>query len=59
MTRTERERCLAKIQQLVKDNFYDPEFRGKNWDAIVEQHRSTVLAADDLDAFEKAANNTC
>lgn len=57
MTRTERERCLGKIRQLVKDKFYDPKFRGKNWDAIVEQHRSAVLSADDLDAFEKAANS--
>jgi carboxyl-terminal processing protease len=57
MTRTERDRCLAKIRQLVKDKFYDPKFRGKNWDAIVEQHRSAVVSADDLDAFEKAANN--
>src|SRR3954470_6356968 len=57
MTRTERERCLGKIRQLVKDKFYDPKFRGKNWDAIVEQQRSAVLSAGDLDAFEKAANN--
>ena len=56
MTRTERERCLAQIQQLVKEKYYDPQFGGKDWDAVVEQHRSAVLAADTLDEFEAAAN---
>jgi C-terminal processing protease CtpA/Prc len=57
MTRSDRERCLAQIQQLVKDKYYDPKFGGKDWEAIVEQHRSAVLAADTLDEFEAAANN--
>jgi C-terminal processing protease CtpA/Prc len=56
MTRTERERCLAQIQKLVGDKYYDPRFGGKNWGAIVERHRTTVLHADDLDEFEMAAN---
>jgi C-terminal processing protease CtpA/Prc len=56
MTRTDRERCLAQIQQLVKDEYYDSLFGGKNWDGIVEQHRTTVLASETLDEFEAAAN---
>ncbi len=56
MTRTERERCLARIQQLVRDKYYDPHFGGKNWDGIVEQHRKAVLSAGTLDEFETAAN---
>jgi carboxyl-terminal processing protease len=57
MTRSDRERCLAQIHQLVKDKYYDSLFGGKNWDGIVEQHRMTVLASETLDDFEAAANN--
>jgi len=41
----------------VRDRFYDPKFRGRDWDAIVEQHRASVLDADGIDAFEAAGNN--
>lgn len=57
MTRSDRERCLARIQQLVRDKYYDPHFGGKDWDAIVERHRSAVLTADTLDEFEAEADN--
>jgi C-terminal processing protease CtpA/Prc len=56
MTRTERERCLARIQQLVGDKYYDPKFGGKNWADIVEQHRSAVLSAETIDDFDTAVN---
>lgn len=56
MTRAERERCLAQIQQLVRDKYYDPQFGGKNWAAVVEQHRVAVLAGETLEHFEMAAN---
>ena len=48
---------LAQIQQLVKTKYYDPHFGGKDWDAVVEQHRAAVLNSDSLDEFEGAANN--
>lgn len=57
MTRTERERCLAQIQELVRNKYYDPHFGGKNWSAIVEQHRSAVLSAETADSFEAAVNS--
>jgi carboxyl-terminal processing protease len=57
MTRTDRERCLAQIQQLVADKYYDPNFGGRNWAAIVEQHRSALLSAETADSFEAAANS--
>jgi carboxyl-terminal processing protease len=56
MTRTERERCLARIQELVRDKYYDPHFDGKDWDAVVEQYRAAVLSAETLDNFEASAN---
>jgi carboxyl-terminal processing protease len=57
MTRTDRERCLAQIQQLVADKYYDPNFGGRNWAAIVEQHRSALVSAETADSFEAAANS--
>lgn len=57
MTRTDRERCLTQIQQLVADKYYDPNFGGRNWAAIVEQHRSALLSAETADSFEAAANS--
>jgi C-terminal processing protease CtpA/Prc len=57
MTKTERERCLAQIQQLVRAKYYDPNFGGRNWGGIVEQHRSAVLSAETADSFEAAANS--
>ena len=57
MTRTDRERCLARIQQLVAGKYYDPNFGGRNWAAIVEQHRSALLSAETADSFEAAANS--
>lgn len=56
MTRIERERCLARIQQLVRDKYYDPHFGGKKWDGIVEHHRMAVLSVGTPDEFETAAN---
>lgn len=56
MTRTERERCFTRTRQLVRDKYYDPQFGGKDWDAIAERHRSEVLSADTVQDFEKAAN---
>jgi carboxyl-terminal processing protease len=57
MTRTERERYLAQIQQLVADKYYEPNFGGRNWAAILEQHRNPVLSAETPDSFEAAANS--
>ncbi len=57
MTRTERERCLAQIQELVRTKYYDPHFGGRNWDGIVERHRGELLSAETADSFEAAANS--
>lgn len=55
--RADRERCMDKIQQLVQEKYYDPNFRGKDWPAIVETHRPRVIAAETTDEFEAAANS--
>ena len=52
-----RETATAEIfdeaARLVRDNFYDPRFRGKDWDAVVARHRPQYLAA--ANSEEKAA----
>ncbi|MGH9655242.1 MAG: S41 family peptidase, partial [Bryobacteraceae bacterium] len=48
---------MDKIQQLVQEKYYDPNFRGKDWPAIVETHRPRVIAAETNDEFEAAANS--
>ncbi len=57
MKRTDRESCLAQIQQLVRTKYYDPQLGGKDWDAVVEQHRVAVVNAESLEDFERAAND--
>jgi C-terminal processing protease CtpA/Prc len=58
MLLTERERCdiLKKIEHLVETKFYDPNFKGRDWPAIVEGHRTEILAATDSQVFESAVN---
>lgn len=57
MTKNERERCLGRVQQLVGDKYYNPNFGGKNWADIVEKHRSAILSAETADSFEAAVNS--
>jgi carboxyl-terminal processing protease len=57
LTRADREKLIEKIQKLVRDNFYDPTFHGKNWDNIVVHHRPSILAADSTEAFESAVSS--
>ena len=54
LTRTDREKLLAKIHALVQAKFYDPRFNGKDWNAIVEKHRASILDTDSTETFEKA-----
>lgn len=42
--------------RLVRDNFYDPKLRGKDWDAIVARHRPGYLAADGAKQKSAAIN---
>ena len=54
LNRSDRERLLSKITALVRQKFYDPSFRGKDWDAIVTRYREAILEAESRDAFEAA-----
>ena len=58
MTLTERERLglLNKIDNLVETKFYDPNFKGHDWRAIVEANRQAVLSSGEPPIFEAAVN---
>jgi carboxyl-terminal processing protease len=57
LTRSDREKLLTKIQNLVQKHFYDPTFHGKNWGVIVDRHRSSILASESTEAFESAVTS--
>jgi carboxyl-terminal processing protease len=54
LTRSDREQLLQKIDRSVRQKFYDPHFNGKNWEAIVRQHRGPIIDANTNAAFEAA-----
>ncbi|MGH9726382.1 MAG: PDZ domain-containing protein, partial [Candidatus Acidiferrales bacterium] len=54
ITRSQRETVLAKIQKLVTDKYFDPNFDVAKWNSIVELHREYIVGAESVPAFEKA-----
>ena len=54
ISRSQRETILAKIQRLVAEKYFDPNFDDSGWNGIVEHHRNTILEADSEGGFEKA-----
>ena len=57
LTRSDREKLLEKIQDLVQKNFYDSTFHGKNWGDIVARNKPSILAAGSTEAFELAVTS--
>lgn len=54
ISRSQRETILAKIQRLVAEKYFDPNFDDSVWNGIVEHHRNFILEAETVGAFEKA-----
>lgn len=50
------ERLYEALWSTVNDNFYDPHFRGADWDAQRERYRARAQAADTDAEFLAAAN---
>ncbi|MGO8708021.1 MAG: S41 family peptidase [Terracidiphilus sp.] len=51
---TRRETVLAKIQGLVSEKYFDPNFDEAVWNGIVDDHRRAVVEAKTETAFEGA-----
>jgi len=54
LTRSQREMILTKIQKLVAEKYFDPNFDETEWNNIVEQHRRFILEAEGSPSFERA-----
>lgn len=54
LTRPQRETLLARIQQLVAEKYFDPDFDETTWNRIIEEHRRLVVEAENEPSFEKA-----
>jgi C-terminal processing protease CtpA/Prc len=54
LTRSQRETILAKIQKLVTEKHFDPNFDDVGWNRIVVQHRQFIVEAESSPSFERA-----
>jgi len=54
LSRSQRETILGKIQRLVAEKYFDPNFDESVWGKIVEHHRNSIVEAGSDQAFEKA-----
>lgn len=54
LTHSQRESILAKIQRLVSEKYFDPNFDEDVWNRIVDSYRKSIIGADSDRAFEKA-----
>jgi carboxyl-terminal processing protease len=54
LSHAQRETALAKIQRLVSEKYFDPNFDEVVWNRIVENHRKAVVEAQTAPAFERA-----
>ncbi len=56
MTVDERKTIFEKVDALVRQKFFDPKFNGRNWPALVQEHRDLILSASDDKVFERLLN---
>jgi carboxyl-terminal processing protease len=54
LTHSQRDALLAKIQRLVSEKYFDPNFDDAVWNRIVESHRKNIVDAETETAFEMA-----
>ena len=52
VSREQRSEILGKTDRLVRTRFFDPNFNGRNWPALVEQHRESIVNAGSAEEFE-------
>jgi C-terminal processing protease CtpA/Prc len=54
LSQSQREIVLAKIQRLVSEKYFDPNFNEAAWKRIVEDHRKAIVTAENDGLFERA-----
>jgi carboxyl-terminal processing protease len=51
LTADEREEIFSTVWQTVKDEYFDPTFGGKDWEAIGESYRKMLATVEDDSTF--------
>jgi carboxyl-terminal processing protease len=54
LTRENKRQLLSKIDRLVQEKFYDPNFNGHDWHRLVSQYQEQILNSPSTAAFEEA-----
>lgn len=54
LSQSQRETVLTKIQRLVSEKYFDPNFDDALWSQILDSHRKGVVGAETETAFERA-----
>ena len=57
LSRIDREKVLRKTCRTVEAEYFDPDFNGKDWPALVENHRRKILESEDAAGFESAMHD--
>ena len=52
ITQAERVAVFAKVKETVANRYFPPNFNGKDWKNIVEQHKQAILHAENHGEFE-------
>ena len=56
MTTDQRRKVFERVEEIVRTKYFDPQFNGRNWPELVQQHRANILTASDDHSFEGAVN---
>ena len=56
LSKAERLEITEMVWQTVNDNFFDPTFGGKDWQAIGDQYRPQLIAEQSDEAFVRLLN---
>ena len=54
LTHENKQNLLVRIDRLVREKFYDPNFNGQDWPKLVSQYRERILRSSTAPAFEEA-----
>ena len=54
LTSKHKQHLISKIDRLVQEKFYDPNFNGHDWRSLVSQHREQIINSSSTEAFESS-----
>ncbi len=52
LTPEQKQQLLSKIDRLVQEKFYDPNFNGHDWHLLVSEYRERIVNSSNTEAFE-------